>query len=707
MANRTVFVDLGDAHGPLGTDETGAPVAPGTDVLVNDAGLKYLVQGSPQGLIYHYATLAAAMSDTANLVDGQYVFIAGGDNQSTGIPNADRGIWRVAANQGAAYADYTKVLDGHNTASEIYVEDTAGFYGSTDVEAALAEIGTKQIFFKLGGASLTNITVNGGSSAAADTALKALVIDNGTATDAVGAGAATVSGIILNGAYPYKVPLVDTATHDTINDGSNNDVYARLTQTGGNYVLTFYSWKNGVETPYTFASAQAIDIGYVMVSQDFMKLPAYAGVVQGEFFGDASGATGTISDSQITCAGPFTGLLVGLSTQQAVNAKVDELGLATAGMGASLIAIEDAGNLITATTVEGALAELAGSITGRVKNYANLAAAIAAAPHALDTYVIITGAGADAAERGVWKVTANDGSIAGDYTKVLDISHTAAEVLVADAGSLFATDNVEAALTELLQAIGGTSTAVRDYSSNVYVNDNDSLVVAIGKLDAALGAMLTDRVVTKNLTANEAINAATNGPRLVEADGTAFKVNLAVVGSVGPKVDAVGFATGADYAANAAINSGDGVVLSGICTGFTGLAPGAQYFADPASPGSITSTVPNVVGQWVLPVGIALSPTVLLVRIGEAVEIISSLPPQQLGLHKRDTSAGANGIGEAGYSVSQYDIWVDADATVQNPTKSGNTRVTMYICKQAWVGAGLAISAAQIRQYFVAVGTQG
>jgi hypothetical protein len=704
MAARAVFVDLGDTHGPIGFDDTGVAIAPGTDWLVDDQGRRLLVEGNPQGIIYHYATLAAAIAATASLVNGQYVMIAGGDNQATGIPNADRGVWQVTANQGAAYADYTKVLDSADKASEIYIADAGGFFAATDAEAALQEIGTKQVFFKLGGSTLTG-SVTGGTSTALDAAIAALVIDNGTATDAAGAGNATTPGVILQSTFAYQIPIRNTNTRDVIDDGFGNEVYARLTGAGP-YTLTFYSYKSGVETAYAFGSATSIDLGYVLVSQDFMKLPAYAGVVQGEFFGDQAGAVGSIADTQITVTGPFTGLLNGLTTQSAVNSKVDELGLSGTGQGASLIAIEDSAGNFTADNVEGALAEVYAAAGNKVKNYANLAAAYAAAPHALGTYLIITGAGVDAAERGVYKVTSGTGSAIGEVTKVLDISHTAAEILTADAGNKFTGTNIEAALDELIAAIGGASTTVRDYSSNVYVADNDSLVVAIGKLDAAIGAMTSDKVVSLAFTANETIAAATNGPRLVSADGAAFKVNLTVAGATGPKVDVVGFATGADYAANGAINQGSGVVMSGLLGGFTSLTPGATYYANPATPGSITATIPSTVGQWIVPVGVAVSATTLVVRIGEPNEIVPAQPALQRAIHFKSTAGTAGGLGESGYAVQVGDLWINNDDTVQNPTKAGTDRFTVYVCKQAWTGAGSALTSGNVNTYFQAIGRQ-
>ncbi len=45
-----------------------------------------------------------------------------------------------------------------------------------------------------------------------------------------------------------------------------------------------------------------------------------------------------------------------------------------------------------------------------------------------------------------------------------------------------------------------------------------------------------------------------------------------------------------------------------------GLTPGATYFLSAASAGAMTSTAPSASGQYVVPVGVAISPTALDIR---------------------------------------------------------------------------------------------
>jgi hypothetical protein len=702
MANRIVFVDQGDTHGPLDT----------SDFATDGNGVKYVLQGNTAGILSSYNTLALAIADTANLVNGQYVLIQGGDNAATGYANADKGIWRVNTNQGASASDYTKKLDDLDKASDIEVANANGFFGTagvhTDAETALNLIGSKQVFYKRGDTSLRGITASGTTTTAFNSAIAALVIDNGAFTDAAGAGTSSVNGIVLTTTYGYQIPVRAALSRDIIDDGSNNEVYARLTKPGGSYVISFYSNVSGTETAYNMPST-SIDLGYVLASMDFMKLPAFAGVTDSEFFGDEAGAVGTLNDEQIITNSPaFSGLLNAQATQEAVNIKVDKLGSNANGEGASGIAIEDSASIYSSTDVEGALAEVRQAVNGKIRPFLNLAAAYVQAgttPFQANDFVIIAGDTGNEAERGIYKIVSGDGTVSGDYSEVIDLTHTAAELLIADAGNYFTSNQAEGAIDELSDAIGGTSSGVRDYSSNVYVADNDDLVTAIGKLDAAVGAFVTDRLLTKTLVADGAIAATTNGPRFV-GFGTAANDAKLLDASQSTLKEPIGFATGADYADNATINQGDGTVLSGRLAGFTGLTPGAAYYADPANPGSITSTVPTTVGYWIVPVGMALNATTLLVRIGEPNQIVPAEKTQQVGIHYKSTAGSAGGLGETGYAVAVGDIWVDNDTSVQNPTKSATGRYTVYVCTVAWTGAGSALLAGNITSNFAAIGKQ-
>lgn len=57
------------------------------------------------------------------------------------------------------------------------------------------------------------------------------------------------------------------------------------------------------------------------------------------------------------------------------------------------------------------------------------------------------------------------------------------------------------------------------------------------------------------------------------------------------------------------------VCSEGVLTGFTGLTAGARYYADPATPGGITTTTPVGTGNTIVQVGYAKSTTDLHIHI--------------------------------------------------------------------------------------------
>jgi hypothetical protein len=87
-----------------------------------------------------YYISGAAAAAAAPIVNGTFVII------SPGSPTSEAGTYQVTSNGGAAFpADYTKVSDLADTASEVGVVDAAGYYAGNEVESVLAEIGAGSI----------------------------------------------------------------------------------------------------------------------------------------------------------------------------------------------------------------------------------------------------------------------------------------------------------------------------------------------------------------------------------------------------------------------------------------------------------------------------------------------------------------------------------------------------------------------------------
>jgi hypothetical protein len=72
------------------------------------------------------------------------------------------------------------------------------------------------------------------------------------------------------------------------------------------------------------------------------------------------------------------------------------------------------------------------------------------------------------------------------------------------------------------------------------------------------------------------------------------------------------------------------IVNAGYLTGFASLTAGSTYYLDPSAVGGITSTRPTLPGQMVAPVGVAVSTTTLLVRMGASAAVPV---PQRANIH--------------------------------------------------------------------------
>lgn len=113
-----------------------AAVPSGGDTLIFDASTGEYVPAKDTK--YFISGAAAALA--APHINGTFVII-------TPTPaTVDSGTWQVTADQGAAFpADYTKVSDHTNTASELGVLDTHDHFDGTNAEAVLDNIAEGQL----------------------------------------------------------------------------------------------------------------------------------------------------------------------------------------------------------------------------------------------------------------------------------------------------------------------------------------------------------------------------------------------------------------------------------------------------------------------------------------------------------------------------------------------------------------------------------
>jgi hypothetical protein len=291
----------------------------------------------------------------------------------------------------------------------------------------LDDIAGKFFIEKLHPAGFDNVASGTGTSSTAfDAAIKTITAHN------AGNGSSTVEGVIINSTRAYRIEVRDASTNNAIDDGNGNEVYGRLTYTGGNYVIEWYSLIAGTETAYNFVGSVNLDLSYVAVSRTYENLDW--GVFLESGFQDTSGIVGTILDDSVSVNG-MTFLLSGLTTQAQINDKIDKLGSVAVGEGAAGVAINDAGGWFAAAQVEAALAEISsiiGSDTGSTHNFSeeNVLAdndAVYAALEKLDQRM-------------------------GDYESTA-LNEGASLIGVHDAAGNFTATNVEGVLSELWTAI--------------------------------------------------------------------------------------------------------------------------------------------------------------------------------------------------------------------------------------------------------------
>lgn len=89
----------------------------------------------PSATVRYYVSSAAAVL-AAPHINGTLVVIY------PGSPTSEAGTYQVSANGGVSFpADYTKLSDITDTASEVGIVDSGNYYTSTNVEGALQELG--------------------------------------------------------------------------------------------------------------------------------------------------------------------------------------------------------------------------------------------------------------------------------------------------------------------------------------------------------------------------------------------------------------------------------------------------------------------------------------------------------------------------------------------------------------------------------------
>ena len=315
-------------------------------------------------------------------------------------------------------------------AARIGIQDAAGLITATQVEAALQEIAY----------NLANFTPSG--------TIPLTQGGTGQITAAAAFDALTVTAPSLTAAATVDLSLTGCPGHYAVVNGATG-------------ITSFGAAPAGTERILRFASTPLITHNATS-----LILPGAANIVAaaGDVMFVHSLGSGNWRCTTYTRAASMVAL-------------VTDLASVSAAKGASLIGIQDAGGLITATTVEGALAELAG-VSGAVLR-TDLASGVAGKGASLvklnDVGGNFGGPGVVNVEEGIFYAMQS----AGFRARTVDLADTAAGkgaslIGLQDAGNFYPTDNVEAALAKLGPYTSGTMNLVAGQNGMAYLLDGGS-----------------------------------------------------------------------------------------------------------------------------------------------------------------------------------------------------------------------------------------
>jgi hypothetical protein len=102
------------------------------------------------------------------------------------------------------------------------------------------------------------------------------------------------------------------------------------------------------------------------------------------------------------------------------------------------------------------------------------------------------------------------------------------------------------------------------------------------------------------------------------------------------------------------------ITLEGKVTGLSGLTAGEAYFLSPTVSGAITATEPSVLGHVSLPIGVAISTTVIYVRSSRGAVVGSTNARTEIALFNNTTT---NVQDASAYQAGELAGYVEIDAT--------------------------------------------
>jgi hypothetical protein len=380
---------------------------------------------------------------TATTVEGALAEVVGNLNSEiTNRTNADTAI----------RTDFSTINTAAKGANLIGIQDAGSLITATTVEGALAELAGN---------------INTGSSNV-DLRIKEI-------------GSVGVQSGLAVTAQATPNMTVAVATGVVYNDQGK-----RFAPTAGNVTITAASATNPrIDVIYvTSAGALSVVTGTAAASPVAPAVPA-SGVKLAEVTVPANAATivaGNIADKRVyisantevqTARGNYTDLNTRLNAgDTSLSTYKTDLSSTSASKGASLVGIQDSGNIITATTVEGALAEIKGNFNDLALTSASKGASLVGIQDSGNLITATTVEGALAEIQG--NVNTNKSDLAATTS-----GKGAALVGINDAGSLITATTVEAALQEIVTNLNSEVTNRTNADTSIR-NDFASTVAAKG-----------------------------------------------------------------------------------------------------------------------------------------------------------------------------------------------------------------------------------
>lgn len=199
--------------------------------------------------------------------------------------------------------------------------------------------------------------------------------------------AETGEGVVATGSK-NKAIIRNATTGEPILDANENEVYGRVSVVSGDFTLSFYTLVSGVETAFTMPASTTIDWQYVKrfnldaVSESFAMNEKFVDGVA-----DATSSLNILQLAKDIYGNAFTldrdgnsnletsiaqQIANEISARQQADTTIRDDFSSTSDptKGATLVGVYDIDNKLVATTVNGALIELADSISGLNTNLA-------------------------------------------------------------------------------------------------------------------------------------------------------------------------------------------------------------------------------------------------------------------------------------------------------------------------------------------------